>query len=157
MKIIISPFAKPLLNYKTNPKNYPYWSDLVLLLNNEGHRITQIGTIGESKIDGVAYFVINLPIKGLLEIYNECDTWISIDSFWPHLVHNQPTVKPGYVIWSLSDPNIFGYKYNMNILKDRKYLRKDQFLFWEGESYNFDAFLSAKKVFEIFKGGIQKN
>jgi hypothetical protein len=35
MKIYIAPYAKPLKNGNRNPKNYPYWADVVNGLYNE--------------------------------------------------------------------------------------------------------------------------
>jgi hypothetical protein len=53
-----------------------------------------------------------------------------------------------------SDPNIFGYPGNINLLKDRSYLRPEQFLHWWHETvfYKEDAFVSAETVTEtLFK------
>ena len=76
-----------------------------------------------------------------------------MDSFLPHLA--QQVEKPGVVIWSVSDPEIFGYKNNLNILKDRKYLRGNQFDIWEAGSYNPEAFLKAEEVYSVIKGEIK--
>ena len=42
--IIISPYSKPLRNGLNNPKNYPYWKELISLINEE---IIQVGVDGE--------------------------------------------------------------------------------------------------------------
>jgi hypothetical protein len=59
--------------------------------------------------------------------------------------------KPGVVLWSLSNPNFFGYNYNLNILKDSKYLRPDQFGIWEQAIYNPDAYLDANTIYNKIK------
>jgi hypothetical protein len=50
------------------------------------------------------------------------------------------------VIFSQSDPVIFGHPDNVNLLKDRKYLRELQFQTWMGVPYNEDAFVSPDEV-----------
>ena len=44
--IIISPYAKKLHNEKVNPKNYPYWKELIKLIDQP---IIQIGIDGEEQ------------------------------------------------------------------------------------------------------------
>jgi hypothetical protein len=69
----------------------------------------------------------------------ECRTWIGVDSFFQHFCWDLG--KPGIVIWGQSDPNIFGHPENINLLKDRKYLREKQFWLWEQAEYNEEAFV----------------
>jgi hypothetical protein len=54
--------------------------------------------------------------------------------------------KQGIVLWSVSDPNIYGHPENINLLKDRSYLAKNQFLWWDFVEYNADAFVSPEEV-----------
>ena len=54
--------------------------------------------------------------------------------------------KKGIVLWSVSDPNIYGHPENINLIKDRSYLVENQFLWWELVSYNPDAFVKPKEV-----------
>ena len=54
--------------------------------------------------------------------------------------------KHGVVLWSLSDPAIFGYEENLNLLKDRAYLRAKQFRVWEEQSCVPDAWLEPDEV-----------
>ena len=124
--ILIHPYAKPLMNGKENPKNYPYWEELVQEIQKTMH-IVQIGVEGEKQL--VPDFRKNLPISELRKLLQECKTWIGIDSFFQHLAWDEK--KPGIVIWSVSDPLIFGHKENTNLLKDRVYLAKNQFLWWD--------------------------
>jgi hypothetical protein len=55
--------------------------------------------------------------------------------------------KPGIVLWSVSDPEIFGYPENLNLLKDRKYLRKDQFAVWEAVTLDPETFVGPEEVY----------
>ena len=137
--IIISPYAQKLRNGKNNPKNYPWWSELIKLLDQH---IVQIGVQGEQQL--VDDFRTNMPLTELAELVKECKTWIGVDSFFQHFCWDLK--KPGIVLWSQSDPNIFGHPENINLLKDRKYLRKEQFWLWEQCEYNKDAFVDPNEV-----------
>ena len=57
-------------------------------------------------------------------------------------------IPNGIVLFGQSDPAHFGYPTNINLLKDKKYLRKEQFLFWWHESVAFraDAFVGPEVV-----------
>lgn len=144
--VLISPFSKRLRNGKNNAKNFPYWPELLARLD-DSCRIVQIGTAGESCL--TRDFRVNLPLSEITRLVKESNFWISVDSFLPHLAHL--VEKPGAVIWGLSDPNIFGYPENLNLIRDRNLLRKDQFLYWEDEPFNPDAFLSAEEIFNAIK------
>jgi ADP-heptose:LPS heptosyltransferase len=139
--IIISPYAKALMSGKQNPKNYPYWEELITGINEP---IVQIGISGEKQL--VPDFRVNLPISELRKLLAECRTWISCDSFFQHLAWDEG--KPGIVLWSVSDPLIFGHPQNINLLKDRSYLAKNQFLWWEYVEHQNDRFVKPKEVLE---------
>jgi ADP-heptose:LPS heptosyltransferase len=139
--ILIHPYAKPLRNGKENPKNYPYWDELVQEIQKTMH-IVQIGVEGEKQL--VADFRKNLPIFELRKLLKECKTWIGIDSFFQHLAWSEG--KPGIVLWSVSDPNIFGHPENINLLKDRKYLASNQFLWWDFTDHNPEAFVKPQEM-----------
>ncbi len=138
-KCIISPFSRPLRNGKPNPKNYPYFKELIKLLP---YHVIQVGVKGEEKLVKDCRF--NLSIKELEALIKECDLWISVDSFLPHLAHH--VGKPGIVIWGKSDPLIFGYSENKNVIMSRENLRTNQFIFWEDEPYDKDVFVKPDKV-----------
>ena len=49
--IIIAPYAKALTNGKQNPKNYPYWEELIALIQiNIGFEVVQVGIEGEKQL-----------------------------------------------------------------------------------------------------------
>ena len=104
-----------------NAKYYPYWDQLT------DHDIKVMGD--------------NLSNQEIIDLINWCDKWISTDTFIQHFVkyHN---LKPGIVIWGKSDPKVFGYDTNINLLKDPKYLRPFQFRYWKDEPIDENAFVS---------------
>ena len=146
MIISISPYSKKLREKDTpHPKNYPYWQELVKLLIEKGHSVFQIGVEGEPTLTTIRYF--NLPSKELIELIDTVDTFISVENFFPHFVHyNFKGTKRGVVLFGKSDPEIFGYPENINLLKDKKYLRWDQFGPWENTEYIEEAFVSPEEV-----------
>lgn len=137
--IVISPYSKKLLNGKQNPKNYPYWHELIAMIDDH---IVQVGVEGEEQL--VPDFRKNLSIAELRKLLRECKTFISCDSFVQHL--GWDVGKKGIVLWSVSDPNIYGHPENINLLKDRKYLAENQFLWWEFVNHNPESFVSPEEV-----------
>ena len=132
--IIIAPYAQKLRNGQNNPKNYPWWPELISLINEP---IVQVGIEGETQL--VDDFRKNLSLTELESLVIECKTWISVDSFFQHFAWDLN--KYGVVLWGQSDPLIFGHTENTNLLKNRKYLREKQFWWWEQCEYNADAFM----------------
>jgi ADP-heptose:LPS heptosyltransferase len=137
--ILIQPYAKPLHNGKRNPKNYPYWKELLAQI---GEPIIQVGVIGEEQL--VPDFRTNLPMDELRDLIKFCRTWIGIDSFMQHLAWD--CGKKGIVLWSVSDPIIFGHPENINLLGSRKNLAANQFLWWDFTEYDARKFVTPKEV-----------
>lgn len=137
--IIISPYSKKLTTGNTNPKNYPYWKDLIPLINEP---IVQVGITGEEQL--VDDFRVNLSLDQLRELVNQARTWISVDSFFQHFCWDLK--RYGIVVWGQSDPLIFGHPENVNLLKSRNYLLKNQFLRWEDIEYRSDCFVSPQEI-----------
>ena len=151
MKIIISPYSRQLRGSdKPNPKNYPYWEELVQMLKDKNIWIIQIGTVGEKLIPGVNKYLFNKSLKELKELASGCDTWVGVDNFFQHFC--SLIKKPGIVLFGQSDPLIFGHSENKNLLKDRKYLRPDQFNTWECATYVKEAFVEPRKVLDEILG-----
>jgi len=142
--IIISPYSKALLSGKQNPKNYPYWKELIEMIDEP---IIQVGIEGEQQL--VPDFRKNLPITELRKLIQECRTWISCDSFFQHLGWDEG--KKGIVLWGVSDPLIYGHPENINLLEDRKYLAENQFLWWEFVDHRNERFVKPKIVLEHLK------
>ncbi len=134
-----------LRNGLENPKNFPNWPAVVYQLRLAGHHVIQIGIEKERDI-GANERMNNLPLKKISELIHTCKTWASVDNFFHHLA--APTNKKGVVIWSMSDPLLFGYIKNSNILLDRKHLRPNQFSIWEESAFNPNIFPSTETVFK---------
>jgi hypothetical protein len=142
--IIIAPYAKALMSGKTNPKNYPFWKELVAMIDDP---IIQVGVAGEEPLVEDCRF--DLPIAEVRKLVRQCDTWISCDSFLQHLGWDEG--KRGLVLWSVSDPLIYGHPENVNLLKDRSSLAENQFLWWEAVEHNPDHFVSPETVLAALK------
>ncbi len=122
--IAIFPYSKRTSEGIESPKNYPYWKELVQILSNRGYEVIQVSPFDEEKIEGVKYITGALPFKSIVDLVERAYTYISVDSFAPHLLH---PYKRGIVIFGVSDPNLYGYAKNINLLKSRMYLKKEQF------------------------------
>lgn len=141
-QIIISPWAKVPRSGRNCAKNYPFWKELVSFLNKK-YKVIQVGVGNEEKIPGCIY-KFDLPFSELKNLLLSSDSWISVDNFFHHFAHYYG--KYGFVIFSKSDPEIFGYKENVNILKDRKYLRKDQYYLWTDEPLDPESFTKPEDI-----------
>lgn len=139
MTILISPWARQLRNGQNNPKNYPFWSQLIHMIDQP---LVQVGVSGETQL--VPDMRTNLNLNQLSDLINSCSTWISVDSFFQHWCWHLN--KPGIVLWGQSDPLIFGHSSNINLLKDRKFLRDKQFWLWEQAEYRTDCWVEPADV-----------
>ena len=144
--IIIAPYAQKLRTGKENPKNYPYWGELVQELQKMMH-VVQVGIEGEKQL--VPDFRNNLPISELRKVVRQCKTWIGVDSFFQHLAWDEG--KKGIVLWGPSDPLIFGHTENTNLLEDRKHLAKNQFIWWEATEHKKERFVKPQTVLNYLR------
>lgn len=149
-KIIISPYSRKLRNGNNNPKNYPFWPELIKGLRDRNWHVTQVGVTGEDKFD-VDEVVFDKPLEELIKMLKESDAWISVDNFFQHLAYVNGI--PGFVIFGQSDPNIFGHEENINFLKDRKYLRTAPFDIWERAEYLTECFVEPLVIIERISKG----
>jgi len=146
-QVVISPFAQLLRNGKENPKNFPYWKELVQLMIQSEIKVIQIGSSKDKSIEGVTEFKQNLKFTEIKDLIDKSDTWISVDSFLQHLCAYYKSPR-GIVIFGQSDPKLFGYTRNVNMLKNKTYLREKQYWLWEQCDYNKDAFVTAQEVMD---------
>ena len=125
-------------NAKTYPE--PLWNELSFELIYRQHEVKEVKGI--------------LTEQEIIDLVNWSDIWIGTDSFLQHLVAYYK-LKKGIVIWSKSDPDIFGYPDNINLLKDRKYLRVNQFRSWTDTwndiENNPDSFVSPSVVLKAIE------
>jgi hypothetical protein len=110
-------------------KTYPHWHGLVEILRARNYLITQVGVGSEEKLPGIEH-VWDKSLKEVEDVVRSIGDFVSIDNFLHHLAHSIGV--RGTVIWGPSDPNIYGYGSQINIIKHRKYLRPDQFGFYRG-------------------------
>jgi glycosyltransferase involved in cell wall biosynthesis len=146
--VVVHPYSHVLPNNsgKPNPKNYPHWKETVELLKERGFYVVQIGIAGEPLI-GADEVVLNANTKRLKEVLDNSDTFICVDSFFQHFAKYHG--RNGVVIFGPSDPKIFGHKDNFNMLKDRKYLRPNQFSTWNECEYRDDIFVSPVEIVNV--------
>jgi ADP-heptose:LPS heptosyltransferase len=142
--IMISAWAKTLPDNKHNPKNYPYWPELIRLLPAP---IVQVGITGETQL--VPDFRSNLNLTELAALIKSSDFWISCDSFVQHYAWDLG--KPGVVLWGPSDPIIYGHPENFNITKGREFQCKDQFLMWHLIENRMDWWMSPEQVVQLIR------
>ena len=137
--IIIAPWSRALRNGGWNPKNYPWWPELISMIQDP---IVQVGSPGETKlVDDVR---VNLSLAELKSLLAQCKTWISVDTFFQHLAWIEQ--KPGIVLWGPSDPEIYGHPENINLLAGREHLVQNQFLMWEQQEFRAERFVKPQVV-----------
>lgn len=120
-----------LPNGQRNPKDYPYWDQLIALLTNAGYEVKPVK---------------ELPFSELEVFLKSSLTVIAADSFVQHFCWS--IGKQAIVLWGSGDPLIFGHPENINLLKSREYLRPGQFDMWMGVPYREDIFVDAEEVFK---------
>jgi ADP-heptose:LPS heptosyltransferase len=149
-KVVLSLFSKNAPNGKPCAKNYPliYAEKLTALLREKGYYTIQIGVPEEPNI-GADVRLDKKPLEFLIELSKIADYWISVDSFWPHLMKYYYPEKRGIVIFSKSDPKIFGYSHNINMLKSRSFLRQEeeQFVHWNDVLLEIESFVTPRDVY----------
>lgn len=145
MRIVIHAWSRKLKD-KENPKNYPYWKELIEKLENSGHEIIQVGQEGEEAL--VDDFRKNLPFKELKKLIISCDVWIAIDSFFQHLAWR--VGKKGIVLFGPSDPKIFGHEENINLFAGEEHFRPWQFGTWDECEHLNERFVDADCVIDHF-------
>jgi len=145
MRCIVSPYSRPLRSGNQNAKNYPYWDELIRMLNCVSIETIQIGVSGEQQLP-CKRSMCDANVNDLTELLTVCEMWISVDNFFQHFANYHK--RPGVVLWGKSDPNIFGYSKNLNLIKDRSLLRPHQFATWDDEICDPECFLHPHEVFE---------
>ena len=85
----------------------------------------------------------------LKHLINECQTWISCDSMFQHL--GWDCQKKGIVLWSVSDPLIFGHPENINLISSRDNLAPNQFLWWDDTPHDPNKFVAPDVVLKALQ------
>jgi ADP-heptose:LPS heptosyltransferase len=149
MKILLAPWSRNLPNGNQNAKNYPLddWLGLVDILEPAGYELIQIGRTSEQQI--CHDMRCDYTLQQIADLLREVHTFISVDSFLPHLANK--IGKYGIVLFSRSDPQIFGYDKNINLYKDKRYFREDQFGIWDDCPYIKEAFVSPWEIYRALE------
>lgn len=149
MKIAIFPGAKYLSDGKLSAKYYPAWGKIIGCLQLLGHEVHQFGVPGDENLlcDKTVFTTNPLDVEKALGDY---DLFIATDTWIQHMANYIDCKTPGIVLWSLSDPAIFGYKWFVNLAKP-EYFRKDQHAVWIGVEPVNDAFADFKTVLDTVK------
>jgi len=154
LKVLIHSQAKSCKDGSVSPKDYPYFDELIEKIKNnfENVEINQLGSPKDKKLNKINNYYFDVNLQDIKNLINEHDLWISVDSFLPHYC-NCYNLKNGFVIYTVSDPLIFGYKNNINLIKDRKYIRdrKIIFIYYKKEDFNKNAFIDYNMIFEKIK------
>ncbi len=143
MKILYAPFAarSPSLNGKPSPKDFPKAQELAELLEKD-HEVIQLG--GNDDLQVAKDVRRNLPHQQVVELIKWSDSGVCVDSYLQHAFWE--VGKPAVVLFGISDPVIFGHPENVNLLKDRNFLRPNQFDLYYLTDYKPDAFVTPEEV-----------
>src|SRR5215472_2691173 len=120
MNLLFAPVAQIRINRTNSEKNYPWPQELADSLKQAGHALLQVGAAGEKQY--ADRFRSNPTWLDLNQLIGQCHSFVSVDTYLQHLCWMRG--KRGIVIFSQTDPNIFGHTLHINLLKDRKYLRQ---------------------------------
>lgn len=145
MKIIVSLYSKPLKTGAKSPKDYPYAQQLVDLLVKNGHEVIQVAYGAEPVLTSVTE-LRNAKLREIEDMLKTCDTYICVDTYLQHMAHYLGI--RGIVIFAMSNPEYFGYPDNINIVKDNKYFKTQQFQPWDMIQANDEAFVEPSVVVE---------
>jgi len=136
--ILIARGVKPLRNGNRSAKEYSFWDELIASLGDyEVQEITEI------------------PLDELEKLIKSSLTIICCDSFVQHFCWY--IGKQAIVLWGKSDPFVFGHPENINLFKDRKYLRPDPFRWWEDVPYDPDVFVRPEIIVQEINKLASKN
>lgn len=128
--ILLAKGVAKLKNGNRNAKDYPYWDKLLFLLKEAGYQTKEV--VGE------------VPLKELDKLIKESLTVVCVDSFLQHYCWYLD--KKAIVLWGKSDPLIFGHSENINLLKDRSFLRPDQWILWDKVPHEDKVFCAPEDI-----------
>jgi len=130
-----------------HPKTYPFWEELVVELEKI-QPVVQLVRAGDK--DLVADVRRTYSPVDMAELMTQCSCWVSIDTFIPKF--SRFFNKRGVVIFGPTDPLVFGFPENINLLKDRSYIRPDPDAPWGDDEVNDpEKFVSVDVVVNAVK------
>jgi ADP-heptose:LPS heptosyltransferase len=111
-------------------------------LLEKDYEVVQVG--GGNDVQIAKDFRPNLCFEELCDLARASKTGISSDTYLGHLYWYLS--RRAIVLFGISDPLIFGHPENLNLLRDRKFLRPRQFDLYYQNEYNHDAFVTPQEV-----------
>lgn len=133
-----------------NAKDYPYRNELTKELKNMGYKVIQVGIEENERLEGVDEYWFHKTLDEVQELITNCRFWITVDNGIQHLA-SVLSKRTGIVLWSQSDPLIFGYDFNINLLKSRKNIRRDIHGQWQFCKADDSMHTELSRVIEIIK------
>jgi len=133
--ILLNAWSRPLRSGKPNPKDYPWWPQVLEKITVP---VIQVGVKGEQRL--VPDVRWDQDLTDLALLVDQCDTWMGVDSFFQHFCWDMN--KQGIVLWGPSNPNIFGHEQNINLSLGPQAWRANQFLTWEQEPLDTNKHVS---------------
>jgi len=114
--VLVAPYAGNNITsgntFKTTPKNWQTKKWEALLEALPQRNVVQIGRTNETPLYG-AKFLADLDFTQVIWLLQNCQYWISVDNFIPHLAATLN--KKGIALFTCSDSNIFGNAENLNV------------------------------------------
>ena len=157
MRILIQPYAAKInvvkdgqvVGHTISAKTPKYWREFMGVVHalKPDWEFMQIGAPDDERLPHCKFFTPKIPIESS-HLIDATDTWVCPDTW---LQHQATETKKGVVIWSRSDPKLFGYESNINLLADEKYLRAAQWATWHDVDYIEEAFLPYEEVISALK------
>lgn len=126
-----------------SPKDYPFARELAERME-ENRQVIQVGGGEDEQV--ATEFRANLSFDDLGKLIEECETAVCVDSFLQHAMWFFS--KPAIVLWGISDPEVFGHPEHINLLRDRKFLRPNQFDLYYKNEHRPEAFFTPPEVIE---------
>jgi ADP-heptose:LPS heptosyltransferase len=148
--VLLSPWSRKAgCEGRWNPKDYPYWREVVAALVADGIQVRQLSCLHEPDVAGCASRSDDLSFSQIKQLIRDCGAWCSVDSFFHHLAWS--VGKRGVAVFGPSDPLVFGHPENVNLLKDRKFLRERQFGLWSEVAWRPEIFPDPGEVIKALR------
>jgi len=151
--LIVAPYPARIPNGKKNCKEYPWWNELTSLIKEKtDYVIYQFVSLEEKKLSHIDYYIDTFnKLWEQEKLIKSCTCWISVDNYFHHFMNVIDSGKKGIVLWGKTDPLIYGYPGNVNMLKDRANLRKQKFSVLGIEDFDPKVFYRPTEVLEVLE------
>lgn len=162
MNILISPYCARIpivqngkvVGTQDSAKTPYYWKEFMAVVHatQKDWEFLQIGAPDDIHLPHCKFKSPRIPQEAV-ELIKSTDTWVCPDTWLQHLAS---PIKKGVVVWSRSNPKLFGYDTNINLVKDEKYFKPDPWSTWHQTEYIKEAFVDYEEIIMALKE-IEKN